>query len=57
MENVVGFEIARAFVEKFAGDTMRELRASYDAYLDLARRLPLEKPSPGQPMEAEQTEA
>jgi chorismate synthase len=44
MENVVGFEIARAFVEKFAGDTMHELRASYDAYHDLARRLPLKPP-------------
>jgi chorismate synthase len=44
MENVVAFEVARAFVEKFGGDTMHELRASYDAYLDLARRLPLEEP-------------
>ncbi|MHC4347497.1 MAG: chorismate synthase [Planctomycetota bacterium] len=57
MENVVGFEIARAFVEKFAADTMHELRASYEAYLDLARRLPLEPPEAGPQMEANQTES
>jgi chorismate synthase len=57
MENVVGFEIARAFVEKFSGDTVHELRASYDAYSDLARRLPLEPPVGTEPMEADQTEA
>jgi chorismate synthase len=57
MENVVGFEIARAFVEKFAGDTMLELRASYEAYMDMARRLPLEPPEAGPQMEADQTEA
>ena len=57
MVNVVAFEVARVFVEKFAGDTMLELRAGYDAYLDLARKLPLE-PAPGaEPMEADQTEA
>lgn len=42
VENVVGFEIARAFLDKFAGDTLIETRAAYDAYLALARRLPLE---------------
>ncbi|MCZ6736212.1 MAG: chorismate synthase [Planctomycetota bacterium] len=57
MENVVAFEIARAFVEKFAGDTMHELRSSYDAYLDFARRLPLEPPIGAAEMEADQTEA
>lgn len=38
-ENVVAFEIARAFLEKFAGDTLREVRAAYDSYLELARSL------------------
>lgn len=57
MENVVAFEVARALTEKFAGDTMRELRASYDAYLDMARRLPLETPAGAGPPEADQTEA
>lgn len=41
MENVVAFEIGRALVEKFAGDSMQEMKANYDAYLDVARRLPL----------------
>lgn len=38
-ENVVAFEIARAFLEKFAGDTLREVRAAYKSYLDMARSL------------------
>jgi len=38
-ENVVAFEIARAFLEKFAGDTLVEVRASYDAFLERARAL------------------
>ncbi len=57
MENIVAFEVAKAFVEKFGGDTMYELRANYDSYLDLARRLPLEPPVGAQDMEADQTEA
>ncbi len=58
MEHVVAFEVARAFVEKFSGDTMAELRAAYEAYLDLARRLPLEDPiGEPEPMEPDQTEA
>jgi chorismate synthase len=39
MEHVVAFEIARAFLEKFAGDTMHEVRAAYANYLDLARQI------------------
>ncbi len=57
MENVVAFEVARAFMDKFAGDTMHELRASYRAYLDLARKLPLDGAESARPMEAEQSEA
>jgi chorismate synthase len=41
VENAVAFEIARAFVEKFAGDTLLEIRANYENYLATARRLPL----------------
>lgn len=41
MENVVAFEIARAMVEKFAGDSLTEMRQNYDAYHATARRLPL----------------
>jgi len=44
MENVVAFEIARAFRGKFGGDSMHEVRANCRSYLDLARRLPLEPP-------------
>jgi chorismate synthase len=57
MENAVAFEIARAFLEKFGGDSMHELRVNYDAYLDAARRLPLEPPGAAAPMEGDQTEA
>ena len=41
MENVIGFEIARALVEKFAGDSLREMRSAYDNYLAEARKLPI----------------
>ncbi|MEA2711048.1 MAG: chorismate synthase [Phycisphaerales bacterium] len=41
MENVIAFEIARAFLEKFGGDSMTEFRANYDNFLATARRLPL----------------
>lgn len=41
MENVVAFEIARAMVEKFGGDSLTEMRANYDNFLAMARRLPL----------------
>lgn len=42
MENAVAFEIARAFRDKFAGDSLVEVRAQYAQYLDYAARLPLE---------------
>lgn len=38
-ENVVAFEIARALLEKFSGDTLAEVRAAYDYYLNAARGL------------------
>jgi chorismate synthase len=41
MENMVAFEIARAFLEKFGGDSLLEIRANYDNYLATARKLPL----------------
>jgi len=37
MENMVAFEVARAFLEKFGGDSMREVRGAYEAYLAAAR--------------------
>lgn len=41
MENVVAFEIARALLEKFGGDSLTEIKANYNGYLATARRLPL----------------
>ncbi|MCE9619851.1 MAG: chorismate synthase [Planctomycetes bacterium] len=41
MEHVVAFEIAKAFLEKFGGDSMIQVRASHAAFMELARRLPL----------------
>jgi chorismate synthase len=41
MENVIAFEIARAFLEKFGGDSLLEVRTNYDAFLAIARKLPL----------------
>jgi chorismate synthase len=39
MENVIAFEIAKAFLEKFGGDSMPEVRANYDGFLEQARSL------------------
>ncbi len=37
VENVVAFEIAAAMVDKFGGDSLREMRARYELFLNLAR--------------------
>ncbi len=42
MENVVAFEIARAALDKFAGDSLPETRTNYDRFLAAARALPLQ---------------
>ncbi|HWL94765.1 MAG TPA: chorismate synthase [Phycisphaerae bacterium] len=39
-EHVVAFEVARAFLEKFGGDTIGEVEAGYKYYLAAARALP-----------------
>jgi chorismate synthase len=39
MEHVVAFEIARAMRDKFAGDSLIEMRAQVEAYLTLTRSL------------------
>jgi chorismate synthase len=41
MENVVAFEIARALLAKFGGDSMTELETNYTNFMALARKLPL----------------
>lgn len=45
LENVAAFEIARAFREKFGGDSLTEVRANHANFLRLARMMPLEPPS------------
>jgi chorismate synthase len=40
LESVVAFELARAFREKFSGDSLEEMTAQYHAYLTAARTLP-----------------
>ncbi|MEL7474445.1 MAG: chorismate synthase [Planctomycetota bacterium] len=44
MEHAVGFELARAFCEKFGGDSMDQMRAHFDSWMEMARSLPLEPP-------------
>src|SRR5271170_2867394 len=38
VENVVAFEIARAMVEKFGGDSLAEMKTNYQNFLAAARR-------------------
>jgi chorismate synthase len=45
VENVIAFEVARAFVEKFGGDSLHEVRTNYQNYLAAARSLPLHEGS------------
>ncbi|WP_339279896.1 chorismate synthase [Paenibacillus sp. FSL W8-1187] len=37
MEHVVAWEVAKAFLEKFGGDSMEEIRRNYDGYLEQVR--------------------
>jgi len=43
MENVVAFEIAKAVLAKFGGDSLAELRSNYETFLLTARMLPLDE--------------
>jgi chorismate synthase len=45
LENVVAFEVARAFRAKFSGDSLTETRAQYEAFMKYARSLPLDPPT------------
>lgn len=40
LENVVAFEVARAFRAKFSGDSLAETRAQFDVWLARAREIP-----------------
>lgn len=44
MENVAAFEAARAMREKFAGDSLLEMKQNFDQFLERARELPLDPP-------------
>ncbi len=39
VENVVAFEVARAWLDKFAGDTLAEVRAAHEHFRQAVRRL------------------
>jgi len=41
MENVIAFEVARALLEKFGGDSLAETHLNYVSFLSSARQLPL----------------
>jgi chorismate synthase len=45
VEHVVAFEVARCCSEKFGGDSLRELRTNFDAFVRAARALPLDAPT------------
>ncbi|HTQ39526.1 MAG TPA: chorismate synthase [Pirellulales bacterium] len=37
VENVVAFEVAAALIDKFGGDSLKEMKSRYDLFLNLAR--------------------
>jgi chorismate synthase len=37
VENVVAFEVAVALIDKFGGDSLQEMKARYDLFLEMAR--------------------
>ena len=37
VENVVAFEMAAAFVDKFGGDNVPEMKARYELFMKMAR--------------------
>ena len=39
VENVVAFEIARALVDKFGGDSLAEMQARWKLFHEMAARL------------------
>ncbi len=41
MEAVIAFEVAKALLEKFGGDSLTEIKQNYDNFLATARQLPL----------------
>ena len=43
VENVVAFEIARAMVDKFGGDSLAEMQARWKLFHDMAAKLKIGK--------------
>ena len=39
LENVCAFEVARALVDKFAGDSLTEMQSNYAHYLEMASKI------------------
>jgi chorismate synthase len=39
MENAVAFEVARAFLDKFGGDSLGEVRRAYEGFVAAAKRI------------------
>jgi chorismate synthase len=39
MENAVAFEVARAFLDKFGGDSLGEVRHAYEGFIAAAKRV------------------
>ncbi len=50
LENVVAFEIATALVDKFGGDSVREMRQNYDAFLAAARKVTVQEHQQNRPL-------
>ena len=44
MEAVVAFEVARAALDKFGGDSMMEFKDNYERFFETARLLPMDPP-------------
>ena len=44
MEAVAAFEVARAALDKFGGDSMMEFKDNYERFMETARLLPLDPP-------------
>jgi chorismate synthase len=38
VEHVVAFEVAAALIDKFGGDSIVEMKARYDLFLEMARK-------------------
>ena len=52
----MAFEVARAFMDKFSGDSMHQVMGNFEMFMEMARRLPLEETLETEGIEPEQTE-